>query len=38
MKLAIDASVPAVQSEDLRRWLMLEDTVLFRQAMVTMGE
>ena len=37
MKLALDASVPAVQSEDLRRWLLLEDDVLFRQATITMG-
>jgi hypothetical protein len=37
MKLALDGSVPSVQSEDLRRWLLLEDDVLFRQATITMG-
>jgi hypothetical protein len=37
MKRALDASVPSVQSEDLRRWLLLEDDVLFRQATITMG-
>jgi hypothetical protein len=37
MKLALDASAPMVQSEDLRRWLLLEDDVLFRQATITMG-
>jgi hypothetical protein len=37
MKLALDASVPSVQSEDLRRWLLLEDDVLFRQATITLG-
>jgi hypothetical protein len=37
MKLALDALVPSVQSEDLRRWLLLEDDVLFRQATITMG-
>jgi hypothetical protein len=37
MKLALDVSVPSVQSEDLRRWLMLEDEVLFRQATITLG-
>jgi hypothetical protein len=29
MKLALNMSVPAVQSEDLRRWLLLRDDVLF---------
>ena len=37
MKLALDASVQTAQSEDLRRWLLLEDDVLFRQATVTVG-
>ena len=37
MKLALDASAPMMQSEDLRRWLLLEDDVLFRQATMTMG-
>jgi hypothetical protein len=37
MKLALDASVASVRSEDLRRWLLLEDDVLFRQATITMG-
>jgi hypothetical protein len=37
MKLALDTSAPMVQSEDLRRWLLLEDDVLFRQATITMG-
>jgi hypothetical protein len=37
MKLALDASVQTAQSEDLRRWLLLEDGVLFRQATVTVG-
>jgi hypothetical protein len=37
MKLALDASVQAVQSVDLGRWLLLEDDVLFRQATITLG-
>jgi hypothetical protein len=37
MKLALDASAPMMQSENLRRWLLLEDDVLFRQATITMG-
>jgi hypothetical protein len=37
MKLALDASVQTAQSEDLRRWLLLEDDLLFRQATVTVG-
>lgn len=37
MKLALDASVQTAQSEDLRRWLLLEDDVLFRQATLTVG-
>jgi hypothetical protein len=38
MKLALDASVQkTAQSEDMRRWLLLEDDVLFRQATLTVG-
>ena len=37
MKNAIDPSVSMVQSEDLRRWLLLEDHVLFHAATFTLG-
>ena len=37
MRLALQASIQPVQSDDLRRWVLLEDDVLSRQAALTMG-
>ena len=37
MERALDPSVPTVQSEQLRRYLLLEDSVLFQQAALTLG-
>ena len=37
MKRSLDASVPAVQSQSLRQWLLLEDSVLSLQAAIAMG-
>ena len=38
MRATLDeTSCPTVQSEDLRRWLLLEDSVLWHQASAVMG-
>ena len=37
MRNALEASVPPVQSEQLRSWLLLDDQVLAYQASVTVG-
>ena len=38
MRHALDPSVPPAQSEQLSRWLLLEDSVLLYQAALTLGK
>jgi hypothetical protein len=38
IKQSMDRSVPVIESEDVARWLMLNDTVLFRQTALAVGE
>jgi hypothetical protein len=38
IKQSMDWSVPVTESEDVMRWLMLSDTVLFRQTALAVGE
>jgi hypothetical protein len=38
IKQSIDRSVPVTENEDVARWMMLSDTVLFRQTALAVGE
>jgi hypothetical protein len=38
IKQSMDRSVPVTQNEDVMRWMMLDDTVFFRQTALAVGE
>jgi hypothetical protein len=38
IKQSMDQSVPVTEKEDVARWIMLEDTVLFQQTALAVGE
>jgi hypothetical protein len=38
IKQSMDQSVPVTENEDVARWLMLNDAVLFRQTALAVGE
>jgi hypothetical protein len=38
IKQSIDQSVPVTENEDVARWMMLSDTVLFQQTALAVGE